>query len=459
MERKYLKKVIDWNNDRKKPLVVYGARQIGKTYLIKDIFAEKYYKNNYIYIDFKKDSDVRNFINFGGENDSPISDPKKIINYLSLRNNKQIDKNTLLIFDEIQEALPIITSLKYFKQDYRDIPVIATGSMVRIKIKRTQQISNRQKKEGFFFPVGSISELVMHPISFDEFLYNYNRMLYNTILDAYNKKTPLDKSVHEMAMDVLYNYLLVGGMPENVQMFLDGKSMIKIRENIASIFSDYLSDMELYQASTESIIRAKMIFKNIYSQLNKESKNFRPSLLEKGLINRSLVSPIDWLVTAKVVYKSDQLKEIVSIPLTSNDESNYRLYLMDLGLLAYQSDINMSTFVDKNSRNSLSGVFFENYIAEELQSNNIPLFFWKGKNDSEFEFVINDNNKVVPLDVKKGKGHLNSIKKYKEHNKLSYAVKISTNNYGYDDNNKILTIPLYMFFAYINDIKSKNMEV
>ena len=453
MERKALEKIIDWNDNRRKPLVVYGARQIGKTYLIKDIFAEKYYKDRYIYIDFKKDDEARLFINGDGKKNPPISDAKKIIEYFSLRENKIIDENTLLIFDEIQEALPIITSLKYFKQDFNKIPVIASGSMVRIKIKRAQKQANQQNKEGFFFPVGAITELVMHPVSFEEFLYNSNKMLYNKILDSYKNKTPLDDAIHDIALDALYNYLLVGGMPENVQMYFDNEPLIRIRENMVSIFNDYLNDMDLYQASAESTIRAKIIFKNIYRQLNKESKNFKASLLEKGMKNRDLVLPIDWLVTAGAVYKSYQLKEYVTIPFSPENESNYRLYLMDSGFFAYQSDINMATFFDKNTRNTLSGVFFENYIACELQTYNIPLYYWKGKNDAEFEFMINDHNNIIPIDAKKGKKKLSSLEKFKEHNKYIYSVKFSSNNYGYDENTHILTIPLYMVFAYLNDIK------
>ncbi len=458
MERNALKKIIEWNEMRMKPLVVYGARQIGKTYLIKDIFAERYYKDNYIYIDFKKDDDARLFINGNGKNSS-IVDAKKIIEFLSLRENRPIDKNTLLIFDEIQEALPIITSLKYFKQDFRDIPVIASGSMVRIKLKRQHKIDRQQNSEGFFFPVGAIEEIVMHPLSFDEFLFNCNKLLYAKIMDAYKTKTPLDQEIHEMALDVLYKYLLVGGMPENVQMFLDKEPLVKIRENIISIFDDYLNDMDLYQVSSESIVRSKLILKSIYQQLNKESKNFKASLLDKKLKTRDLKSPIEWLLTAGVVYQSEQVKEKVTLPFSPTDGSNFRLYLMDLGFLAYQSGINMSTFVNPAIKNTLSGVFFENYVANELEAKNIPLFFWKGKDNAEFEFLLHNQNKIIPLDAKKEKGKLSSIKKFKQLNEYTYCVKTSASNYGYDKENKILTIPLYMFFAYLNDLKERNSSI
>ncbi len=458
MERTALERIIKWNDSTpRKPLIVYGARQVGKSYLIKDIFAERYYKDNYIYIDLKEDNVARDYILFGGSRNDAIVSAKAIVEYLSLRYQRKIDKNTLLIFDEAQECLPIITSLKYFKQDYPEIPVIVSGSMVSIKIKREQASNNQHKKESFFFPVGGNTNFVLYPISFEEFLMNYNKMLYESVKDAYLNKKPLHSSIHELAMEALYNYLLVGGMPETVAQYLNDKDLLKARENNISIFNDYLSDMNLYQASSESIIRSKIIFESIYDQLDKESKNFKSSLVAPGLKSRDIRSPKDWLTLANIVYQSKQVKEKVAFPLKEDDENNYRLYLFDNGLFTYQSIINMANFFDKNIENTLSGILFENYVATELASNEIPLFYWKGKNSSEFEFLVECNNRIIPVDVKKGTGSLTSLKNYRAVNKLDLAVKISKNNYGYDLKNKILTIPLYEVFMLIKDIKNNNL--
>ncbi len=186
MERNALQELLNWNtNQRKKPLIVWGARQVGKTYLIKDIFAETYYKDNYIYIDCKIEDDVREFC-------SKTANAGKIIEYLSLYKDRQIDKNTLLIFDEVQECPNIISSLKYFCQDYRQIPVIATGSMVRIKIQRETHKRGSSENDKFLFPVGKINQLTIYPMSFDEFLMNSNKMLFNAVKKAYENKAPLD---------------------------------------------------------------------------------------------------------------------------------------------------------------------------------------------------------------------------------------------------------------------------
>ena len=194
MERIALQKLIDWDKDkRKKPLIVWGARQVGKTYLVKEIFAETYYKNNYIYIDCKKEDEIREFC-------SETANAEKIIEYISLRKGKQINEKTLLIFDEVQECPNIISSLKYFCQDYREIPVIATGSMVRIKLQRETHKRGPNENDKFLFPVGKINQITVYSMTFDEFLMNSNKILYNAIKKAYEDKQPLDSQIHELAL-------------------------------------------------------------------------------------------------------------------------------------------------------------------------------------------------------------------------------------------------------------------
>lgn len=452
MYRKYLKKLDDWLVDpHRKPLIVWGARQVGKSYLIKDLFAETKFKDKFIYVDCRIDSD---FVNYCEKH----INPKDVINYLSLDRNKVIDKNTLLIFDEAQECLPIITLLKYFCQDYPEIPIIVTGSMVRIKIQRTNRKRGVSNDNKFLFPVGKINQITVYPLNFEEFLMNSNQMLYHSILDAYKNKKALDRTTHEMALKVFYDYLLVGGMPEAVDIFLETNNYQKSRVILKDLYDNYLSDMELYQASPEAIVRAKKIFENIYSQLNKESKNFKSSLIEAKSGIREMRSPIDWLTLAYIVQKSCLLKEKVTVPLIDSNESLFRLYLADIGMFSYQSGINAATFIDKDARNALSGIFFENYVANELTNAGIKLFYWKGKNNSEFEFVVEFNSIIIPIDVKKSKGSLNSLNDFRNHNKTDIAVKISSNQYGYDEKNKILTIPFYEVFMLCQDLTSENVD-
>ena len=260
--------------------------------------------------------------------------------------------------------------------------------------------------------------------------------------------------IHDKAFEVFYEYMLVGGMPEAVNVFLETGNYQEARNTLKELYDNYLSDMDLYQASKESIIRAKKIFENIFIQLNKESKNFKSSLIENGAKNRDMNSPIDWLTLAYVINKSSLVKENVTIPLIDSDESLYRLYLADLGMFSYQSKINPTTFIDKKARNTLSSIFFENYVSIELINAGYKLFYWKGKENAEFEFVVEYDSNIVPIDVKKSKGTLNSLEKYKNHNKLLFAIKISDNKMGYDNKNKILTIPFYNVPFLVNDLQN-----
>ena len=453
MERIALQKLIDWNNNkRKKPLIVWGARQVGKTYLVQEIFAETYYKNNYIYVDCKKEDEIRDFC-------SKTANAEKIIEYISLLKGKQIDENTLLIFDEVQECPNIISSLKYFCQDFREVSVIATGSMVRIKLQRETHKRGSKENDKFLFPVGKIDQMVVYPMTFDEFLMNSNRMLYNTIKKAYDSKQPLDSKIHELAMEQVYKYLLVGGMPEAVATYIDGDSLFESREILKVLYDNYLSDMELYQASQEAILRSRALFQNIYRELNKESKNFSPGFIEEKSKTRDFATSIQWLTMAHVINQSFQLREHITMPLIPDNESNFRLFLGDIGMFAYQSGINAASFISSERENTLSGIFFENFVANELIAKEHKLFYWRGKASAELEFIIESNNKLYPIDVKKGRGVLNSLEKFSNHNKFEYAIKVSKNNYGYDSKQKLLTIPFYFIPFVAKDLADGTMKI
>lgn len=437
MERTALQKLADWDsNKRKKPLIVWGARQVGKTYLILELFAKKYYPNRYVYVDCKKEDEIRDFC-------SGTANAEKIIEYISLRKGQQLNEQTLLIFDEVQECPNILSSLKYFCQDYREIPVIATGSMVRIKLQRETHKRGARDNDKFLFPVGKINQMTVYPMTFDEFLMNSNQMLFDAVRNAYERRQPLERQIHELAMEHVYKYLLMGGMPEAVEAYIDGGSLLESREILKVLYDNYLADMELYQASQESVLRSRALFQNIYRELNRESKNFSPGLIEEKSKTRDYATSIQWLTMAHVVNQSFQLKEHVTMPLMPDSDSSFRLFLGDIGMFSYQSGINAASFVSSERENTLSGIFFENFVANELIAKEHKLFYWRGKSSAELEFIVESDNRLYPIDVKKGRGTLNSLEKFSNHNKFEYAIKVSKNNYGYDREQKLLTIPLY----------------
>ena len=433
MERKYLKDLITWKDDPdRKPLMVWGARQVGKSYLIEELFAKVYYPGHYLRIDCSEDNDFTNYV----MQNRKLS---KVLDYLLIHYGFQADQNHLLIFDEAQECLPVIQMMKQFCEQRRDIPLIVTGSLVRIKILRdAHKRGGYAKNETFLFPVGKINQLYMAPLTFDEFLYNDNRAAYAYIKSHFEERKPIDATLHQEFLDIFYDYLFVGGMPEVAVTFLNHRenrmeSIEKVVDKTREIYDDYLADMDLYQASPESIVRSRAIYKDIYKQLNKENKNFKFSFTESGAKSRDMANPIAWLL----------LKE---------EDSLTRLYLSDMGMFTYQSGLNVKTFLSQKD-NVLSGIYFENYVSIELDARRIGLFYWRGKRDSEFEFILDIDGKVIPVDVKKKRGSLHSLEEFRSLNQNHIAIKISANQYGYDDKQRILTLPFYDVPFFLDDLQ------
>ena len=331
--------------------------------------------------------------------------------------------------------------------------------MVRIKLQRETNKRGSKENDKFLFPVGKINQMTVYPMTFDEFLFNSNEVLYNTIKKAYESRTALDGKIHELAMEQVYKYLLIGGMPEAVDAYIDDNNIFESREILKVLYDNYLDDMELYQASQEAVLRSRTLFQNIYRELNKESKNFSPGLLEEKGRTRDYATSIQWLTLAHVVNQSFQLKEHVTMPLMPDSDSNFRLFLGDIGMFSYQSGINAASFVSAERENTLSGIFFENFVASELIAKELKLFYWRGTSSAELEFIIESDNKLYPIDVKKGRGTLNSLEKFSNHNKFEFAIKVSKNNYGYNAEQKLLTVPFYFIPFVAKDLADGKMSL
>lgn len=447
MKRKILEKLIEWKQDipHRKPVILWGARQVGKTYLLRNLLAPLF--KDYIYIDLLSDSEANSFF-------SKHINAKDCIEYLEIRFQKKIDQNTLLIFDEAQSCLPILTALKYFNQEKTDIPVIVTGSMVRMALFDDKEKA-KYDLDRLIYPVGKIIDINLYSLTFDEFLMNSNPMLFEKTKEAYMRFYPLKDFEHKEVLKEFYKFLAVGGMPEAVNDYLKNQSLITVKTILSNIYDSYLRDMNYYSLYKPSIIRTQNIFKSIYTQLNKVNHNFKISYLERGKRLSDYEFPLDWLMNTGLVYKSKSLKEIVTLPLTEANPSLFRIYLSDVGIFAYESQMNISDFLFLDKRSTISGIFYENYVADEFVSHGIDLFFWQGKDYAEFEFVLSNKGNIIPVDVKKSKGKMNSLKEFGNHNSLKLAIKISPDPLSMhlvqDETKKykILNIPFYFvpFFA------------
>ena len=450
MKRKYLSKLEEWiQKPDRKPLMVWGARQVGKSYLVEELFAKKFFKDRYLKIDL---SDEDDFVEYA-ENNSNL---EKVLDYIELHYHFVPDKDHLLFFDEAQECPSIVKMMKHFCEKRRDIPLIVSGSLVRLRINRDSKKANKT----FLFPVGKINQLYVYPMTFDEFLANYDSNMYEYVKRKFESKDLIDQYIHQELMDVFRTYMFVGGMPEAVQTFLDYKDK-KIRayketsKKLQEIYDDYLADMGLYQTSTESMIRSRLIYKDIYKQLNKENENFKISNTIENAKNRDMINPYFWLTTANVVLQSFCLKEKITLPLIEDESSIFRFYLSDVGMFTHQSGLDYERFlIDKD--NALSGIYYENYVATELVARRYPLFYWKGKRSSEFEFIMNIDNSIVAIDAKRGKNNLNSLEEFRNHNKTDLIIKVSLNQYGYNEGQKLLTLPFYFFSFYLNSLSNNS---
>lgn len=429
MKREIINDLIKWKDSKKrKPLIVHGARQVGKTYIIKE-FGKKYY-DNMIYVNFETNKELSSQIN-----DS--IDVKFIINKLELfYGEKILPKKTLIFFDEIQENERVLTSLKYFCEEAQEYHVIAAGSLLGVAINR----------ENYSFPVGKVKIINMYPLSFKEFLIAIGREnLVYEIKKHFENNERMDKDLHEFCLKLYRTYLVVGGMPESVQTYLDEQKIISTLDIQAMILESYVRDMTKYANNSESnrIISA---FDSIPVQLAKENKKFQYKVISKGATSSLFGPAILWLKNSGIV--NQVFRVTPNIPLEMHkDLSAFKLYMSDVGLFVnkaryplYQLDLSVQPPMIS------MGPLTENYVANELRVNGYDLYYWESEGKAELDFVIQKDIDIVPIEVKSSI-HIKSrsldlyINKYNP----KYAIRISEKNFGFENN--IKSVPLYAVFC------------
>jgi len=391
MERMLMQDLIAWkNNPNKKPLVVQGVRQCGKTFLI-DAFANQYY-TDFVYYRFDKDAKIKEFF----EQDL---DPKRIIKDLGLVRGKTIKPNeTLIIFDEIQECGKAVTALKYFYEDVPEYHVISAGSLLGVAMKK-----------GTSFPVGKAEFLNLYPMNFYEFLFAQNEMLAEEL-----KKSSFDGSVWKTFRNELLekyrDFHVVGGMPEAVQIWLDTKNIEDVQKKQDEILIGYQKDFVKY-ADTKDYPKISAVWQSIPSQLGKENRKFIFSQVKKGWRAKDLEDALIWLVNAGLVYKVEYIEK-PNYPISSYaDHTFFKLYMSDIGLLRRHADLPPSiVFDDTPAYKEFKGAMAENYVACELKrmygkTKGKDLYYWtaEGAAKAEVDFILQDDEKyIIPIEVKAG---------------------------------------------------------
>ncbi|MFR3155962.1 MAG: ATP-binding protein [Christensenellales bacterium] len=431
MKRKIYEDLLKWKNTESKiPLMVVGARQIGKTYIINE-FCKKEFKK-YIYINLLETPEI---VSIFSRDINIMEKFKRMEIFLDTK----IDiENTVIFFDEVQESEDIISALKFFCESEEKFKIICAGSLLGVKI-------NRFKKS---FPVGKVRILNMASMDFEEFLMaNENFMLIDEIYNSYNKMMPIDNVLHNKLIELYKMYLCVGGMPEAVKDIINKKmNILEFNKNIASdIIISYLNDMNKYVVSNAESIKIEAIYKSIPTQLSNPSNKFQYSKLNKNARSRDYIEPLNWLISSSMIYKSNLIKNI-QIPLKGFiDENCFKLYLSDVGLLTSLLGVKYNDIILDNLE-IYKGIITENYVATQFVSNKNDLYYWSSSNKAEIDFLLYNDDGIIPVEVKANKNiKSKSLNMYIEKFKPKYSIRISNKNFGFE--NGIKSVPLYATFC------------
>ncbi len=428
MYRKIEKELEKWKKDYKMPFMLVGARQTGKTYILKE-FCKKNF-DNYVYINLEKEESISDVF-------KETIDPDTIIEKIEIIKNVIIDKeNTVIFLDEIQVSERAITSLKYFCESEKPYKIVCAGSLLGVKI-------NRFKSS---FPVGKVIIKYLYPMDFEEYLIALGETkLINEIRSHYVSNEALMHPIHEKALDLYKKYLVLGGMPTMINNFIYNDFNISHVnfELQDQIIMSYLADMNKYTENSEGI-KNSQIYNAIPKELARVNNTFKYSIVDKSARKIRYESSLEWLLASNMVLRCD-LTERNELPLKAFvNLDKFKLYLSDVGLLRALSNLDYrDIFLGKNEM--FKGVLTENYIVCELYPKYKELYYYTFDR-YEIDFLIKIEGDIIPLEVKSGRRtNSKSLNEYISKYKPKYSIRISSKNFGFENN--IKSVPLYAVFC------------
>ena len=429
MERKMSKKLLEWKNDKEKmPLIVYGARQVGKTYTILSFGKENY--KNVAYINFEDNSEIAKIF----EQDFDI---ERIIKELSVKLGISIlEEDTLIFFDEIQSCERALTSLKYFAEKESKYHIIAAGSLLGIAL-------NRQK---YSFPVGKVKILTLYPLDFEEFLWALER---KDLSDMIRKAFCEDKefTLHSLANEYYRLYLAIGGMPRAILEYKEKQDMDFVTAILKDINNSYIADMAKYATATQTT-KIIAVYNIISAQLAKENKKFQYKLIKSGARAYEYETAINWLKASGIIINCTKVRE-GKLPLSAFIEpESFKIYMGDVGLLCNKFGIPTNiVIVDNENLNHFKGALAENYVCSCLVQCGLTPYYWESEGKAEVDFIVQDNNgNIIPIEVKSSiHTRSKSLNVFKNLYNIPYSIRISNKNFGFE--NGIKCIPLYSVFC------------
>ena len=422
MKRNILNKLIAWKDDiDRKPLIIKGARQVGKTWIMKEFGST--FKDGYVYFNFDEEPLLVSIF-------KDTKNPAIIIDKLSLLKNKKISPgNTLIIFDEIQECPDALNSLKYFNENAKEYHIVAAGSLLGTLLAKPKS-----------YPVGQVNTLNLDPLTFDEFLCAVDESLYSYYLSI-KKDQLIDDIFHNRLLEVFSTYLIVGGMPECVSSWITYKDPEKIRRIQKEIIELYENDFSKHNGNVNAG-KILLVFRSIVSQLAKENKKFIYGTVKSGARAREFEGAIEWLVSAGMINRVVNISKI-EYPLNAFDIlGQFKLYFFDTGLLKNMAGLDNGEIL-LDTAYQFKGPLIENYVLQQIKNEfTVPPHYYSNKN-GELDFLIQDKTNIIPIEVKAGNNKkATSFKKYIKEKNPTVAIRYST--MGYRKDGEITNIPLYL---------------
>lgn len=424
MYRNIMEELIKWKqNKERKPLILRGARQVGKTYIIKQFGKENY--DGVAYFNFDHDIALQNMF----EN---TKDPKSILEQLAFVYGKEIvPEKTLIVFDEIQECPNALNALKYFKEEANEYHIISAGSLLGIRLSHTS------------FPVGKVEFLNMYPMTFTEFLKADGQSNLVDYMNSIQNINNIPDIFFNKLEEKLKSYFIIGGMPEVIQSWITYKDMERVNKIQEDILQSYESDFSKHTTSIEAN-RISIIWNSIPSQIARENKKFLYQAAQNGARAREYEDAVNWLKDANVVNKIYNVTK-PNMPLIAyNDLSSFKLYLNDVGLLRKKTNLSSRVIIEGDRLfQEFKGALTENYVLQTLMANGLEPYYHTFDNRYEIDFIIQHQNEIIPIEVKAGKSLNNtSLKVYNEIHKPNIRIRFSMNNLNKDGN--LINIPLFM---------------
>lgn len=422
MKRNAILKLVQWKNSpERKPMVLRGARQVGKTWLMKE-FGQNYY-DNYVYFNFDEEDELKSIFETN-------KNPNRIIELLSMISDEKIEpEKTLIIFDEIQECPEALNTLKYFKEKANEYHVITAGSLLGTLLAKPKS-----------YPVGMVNLLDIYPLAFDEFLNAIDSGLY-AYYESIQKEQVIEQIFHQRLLDAYNYYLIIGGMPECVSSWIKYKDPAMVSKIQRELIEVYENDFSKHNGKVNSG-RILMVFRSIVSQLAKPNEKFMYGAVREGARARDFEEAIEWLVSAGMLNRVYNVSKMEH-PLSAFDKlDQFKLFVFDTGLLKQMSGVDNSAILLRTDY-QFKGPLTENYVLQQLQGQfEVEPRYYSDKN-GEIDFVVQNKMEIIPIEVKGGEDRsANSFKTYVANNAPQHAYRFSKR--GYRKDGGFTNLPLYL---------------